>query len=916
MIRRLGPLILLFASLTCAPAWGREVVGADGSIASAPSDTPDAELISSAGPAGGGGAKPAPARPFTDEDLLLFEVRAEEILLTDAFALYAGADGLYAPVGALARLIDAPVDVDAATGRIEGGAPGAEVRFDPETGRGVARGRELRAPSRALLLKDGDLYAPLWLAQALLGVEARADVSSLTLELIVPRDSEFRRRIERAARRAALSGQASDAPDGVVRLETPYALWTAPGVDLNLELEAGSASGEIEGGFDLRLAGDLFFAGVELFAGAGSDLELDAARLVFTRKDPQGRAAGPFGTRRAALGDAFSPGLSLGPRPASGRGLVLSSMPLDRASVFQSTDLRGELPLGYEVELYVNGVLRGAQAADGQGRYDFSDVPLAYGLNVVRLAFYGPRGERREEVRRINLDGARAREGETVFAFAAVEEGRTVLGLGDQEDLGWRVVAEVAHGLPGGATLTAGAAGFTPQGGSSRAMATAGLSGSTAGFAVQADLAADDRGGVAAALGGAGRIGGFSLTGRHAEYRDGFVDETHSAASAAFPLRRATSVQIDGALPLAGGALPVSLRASRDEYEDGRRFAGVSARTTVPVSRYLVSASVDYGQGPDGARQAFGTVDVTGLDRFGWQVRASAAYELLPDARLSGLTVYADRFDGRDGALRLAASHNFGAGDTSVQAARTWRLDAADVSLFAGWYGARDDFRVGLRVNLGFGRSPFTGRYRSTGPGAASGGALAVRAFLDRDGDGVRGADEAPLPGLVVHGGRRSLTTDAEGEAVVTGLGDGAEATVSIDGSGLEDPFLTLAATGYALTPRPGRTAVAELAVAPTGEAELAVLFVEPGREPRPVAGVEVELVDGRGAIRASGRSAFDGTVLLSAVPAGAYRVRLAEDQGARLGLAIIGEPRVTVAGDGGFAGRVEVFVQRKDAAR
>ena len=67
--------------------------------------------------------------------------------------------------------------------------------------------------------------------------------------------------------------------------------------------------------------------------------------------------------------------------------------------MFGWIDLRGELPLGYDVERYVNDILRSGQSTPVQGRYEFRDVPLVRGVNVIRVVAYDPRGERSEEVK-------------------------------------------------------------------------------------------------------------------------------------------------------------------------------------------------------------------------------------------------------------------------------------------------------------------------------------------------------------------------------------------------------------------------------------------------------------------------------------------------------------------------------------
>lgn len=67
--------------------------------------------------------------------------------------------------------------------------------------------------------------------------------------------------------------------------------------------------------------------------------------------------------------------------------------------------IESELPIGDDVELYVNDVLQDAQPQAVNGQYEFVNTPLTQGINVVRIVTYGPRGQRREETRVINASG-------------------------------------------------------------------------------------------------------------------------------------------------------------------------------------------------------------------------------------------------------------------------------------------------------------------------------------------------------------------------------------------------------------------------------------------------------------------------------------------------------------------------------
>ncbi len=75
---------------------------------------------------------------------------------------------------------------------------------------------------------------------------------------------------------------------------------------------------------------------------------------------------------------------------------MLTNRPLTARSAFDRTRIEGDLPAGWEAEIYRNGELLGFAKSDGSQRYVFDDVQLLYGENRIRVVLYGPQGQVRE----------------------------------------------------------------------------------------------------------------------------------------------------------------------------------------------------------------------------------------------------------------------------------------------------------------------------------------------------------------------------------------------------------------------------------------------------------------------------------------------------------------------------------------
>ncbi|KQW82945.1 hypothetical protein [Brevundimonas sp. Root1279] len=849
--------------------------------------------------------------PFSADDLLWMEVRSGGYQLAESVNVYSSRAGVFVPVGEFSRVLDLAIGVFPSQRRAEGWvlSPDREVTIDLAAGRATIAGRAIAiGPDQAAIYGD-DLYLRTDIVEQLLPVRLSADASAQVLELTPTEPLPFQQRLEREQRQVQLG--AGPAGETAVRLDTPYALFTAPSFDINIGGLLARNGVDQAGRYDIRAAGDLLYSGMEAYVGSDDDGRVNDVRVMLSRKDADGRALGPLGGTRAGIGDVFTPSLAIGAASFAGRGVFYTSAPLESLDIGTPLDLRGELPVGEEVELYVNEVLRGSQVTAVQGRYQFLDVPLAYGLNTIRLVFYGAHGETREVVRRINFGSGQIEAGKVVLRLGAVQQGRTVFDVGDvpfgQDDAG-RLVAALDYGLTPGLTVSAGAAFYTPLGQDARSLGTFGLRGSLGPVATQADVAFDNDGGQGVSLGLAARPLGVSLVGRHSEYRGGFVDETRQlGVTDLAPLRRATDFRADGQFELKGGlTVPVSLNLRRLERMDDSRLIDGELRASAPLGPFYASSSIVWEDETradgSGLNRWAGSTDFTTLVSTRLQLRGGLAYQISPDPRVDSAYATADWQLTETQALRLGVVRTLGPEQqTSLQGSHLWRADRFDLALNASYEVEGGDWRLGVQLGFGFGFDPSARRYRMVRPGVASGGSVAVNAWADENGDGVRQADEAGVAKIVVDAPTTALTTDADGHAFATGLGDGAFARVRLNAEGIEDPFLVGGPAVIEVEPRPGRTAVIDYPMQRAAEVELPVRLQRSDGEPRALAAVNVELVPERGGEVLTGRSDHAGVLFLEGVRPGAYTVRLQAEQARALGMTLAQPVRLVVPAAGGF---------------
>lgn len=878
-------------------------------------------IAASAGPIVAAGA------PFAEEDLLLLEVRVGREVLTEALGAYSSRAGVYLPLGELARLLDFAIVVDPPGHAADGWFLDPERTFSLDLDDQVvlAGGQSHRlAPAEAVQFRD-EIYLRIDLLGKLLPLTAEANRGESTLQLTPREPLPFQRRIERERRRDSLQSP-DEVGEAALLVAAPYELASAPAFDLNVGLGVSSDDPSRATRWDARLAGDVAYTGVQAFVASDDRGSPDSARVLFERRgfarDGSAAATGP----RLSAGDAYTPALGIGIASRGGRGFAFTSAPEQQASVFDAIDLRGELPTGYEVELYVNEILRGSMPGPIQGQYEFTGVPLSLGLNVIRLAFFGPRGERYDTVRRINVGGGQLARGESQLSFGAVDQGVPMLELRPSAvdpvllDPGHGQLSYSAlwtHGLSDRLTVRAGAGRYTPVVESTRNLFSVGLAAALGPLATQFDFAADDGIGRAGSVGLSGRLGAVPFTLRHSEYQGGFIDElSGTAVDQDDPLVRFTDVRLDLAAPMpaAGRPLPISLSLRRDEREAALSWTAAMQSSTA-AGRVALSSGLAYSRverpGANLQESLQGAFDASTIFSAQWQVRANVAFDVVPLARIVSTGFTADRNLTQRTAFRLGVQQDWIADRyTSLTGGLTWRLPFLDVSAVANYVSGLDLWSAGVQFSMGALFDPLRGRYRGVRPGATTTGALALAAFIDANGDGRRQPGEAPLAGLRAQGGDFDRPADSQGNLLVTGLADDGRALVGLDLQSLEDPYLVPPARQVEVTPRPGRVATVPFALSTRGDVAVRFMLAAVDGADRGLAAVDAELLDARGSVVARGRSEYDGTVLFESLAPGTYQLRLEPSQSARLGLRLARPTQVTIAPAGGYSGSVDAAVE------
>ncbi|GEO01320.1 hypothetical protein NSE01_31520 [Novosphingobium sediminis] len=879
----------------------------------APAAAPKAALTASplranvTNQAGLGAATGTPV--ISEDDELILQIETSQGEMSDTIVAYGLREGVYLPLGALTRFLDLPIAVSD-DGHYASGWFLNEKRtitLNLRDGTLVVSGKPVPLGKGDAVAFEGELYLKAERFSDLFPLDLKVDLRAQTIAVKTREPFPFEERLAREADRDRLSSRSNkEAPARFPREETPWRGISVPvgeteiraltDDDLGTRLEA-----------DLRLAGDLAFMTARAYASASTRDGLTAARLELGRRDPDGDLLGPLKATEFQFGDVATGALPIGLRGVSGRGAFVTNAPLEQASIFDSVDLRGDLLDGYEVELYRNNTLIGSTRTPVNGQYAFLQVPVDFGLNVFRLVFYGPQGQRREVVRKISVGDGRLAPGQFVYSVGAAQKDMNLFGVrgprfSPAPDFGkWRATAELGYGLSRAVTATLGAA-IWDSGGKQHWLATTGLRSGIGATALRLDLGLQDGGGTTVEMGLGGKLFGLGYSLNHAEYAGGAIDEVRAFTSD--PLRRATEFNLNTTLRFGSGAnariMPLTGQVRRIEFADGRRQTDAALRATLPLGGVLLSNTFDYNRvsapSTPASSRLLGNFDLATLSGSKMRYRAGLGYALTPTVKLQTVTLEADRRFGENTLLRGGVTHTLTDNQTTLSLSAIRRIGPVNVALDSSYGFPRRNYAVALRIGFSFGRNPLSGHGFLARPGLTSGGAAALTAFADTNGNGVRDADEAPVAGVTFLSGTHESQTDAQGHAFIPALGDGARASIRVDSDSMPDIALAPSRPGIELVPRPGRIHTSNFAIVTLSDIEGTAYF-RAGTGTRAVSRLQLRLLRSDGSLAARARSESDGFFLFERLPAGQYRLELDPQQAASLKIKLEGPVTLTLGG-------------------
>ncbi|MCZ6765250.1 MAG: hypothetical protein O7C63_09975, partial [Alphaproteobacteria bacterium] len=569
------------------------------------------------------------------------------------------------------------------------------------------------------------------------------------------------------------------------------------------------------------------------FLNDNSDLAADA-RLLLTQRDPGRRllalSPGGLGLSEISLGDIFSPGVPLLSREVEGRGLIISSMPLDMPTEFAGHTIRGDLPTGWKVELFRGNALLETQRSSSSGRYAFTDLPLLMGDNRFRVEFFGPQGQRRTETVTIPGIPLGRDDGRQFFRLAYTQEDRRVLPFAEnQRDGPPRLFGEYGFLITPGLTLTSFITSMELDDEDRHATLGLGVRFDSEQARFRINAVDDLQSGKGFIVSAQAKLLGVDLFAERGRFID-LESELLGVDEPSFlpPFKHITELRADTVLPEIGMVPEIVLNASYLRRVDELEFVEQDSDFTISTAfgDTFVSNTFFVQQAGDPFFE-FPTVifnDFFFSSRLAEGFGSSASFlrdihlsgvfsaDLQPVLQLARVTLTAETMLPNKFTAKLDFTR-----DIHPIHATSWRPEIGrrfgSFAISANAEITDDGAQTfGISLTTGAVREPLSGRVRGHPDRNAANGAASIRAFVDSNANGVFDIGETILQGIRFQSDATvqidPIATDLQGIAFLTGLPPFQEVAIFVEPS--SPPGLVPSVPGFRIIPRPGVVAAVD----------------------------------------------------------------------------------------------------------
>ncbi len=831
-----------------------------------------------------------------EDDLLIFSLKLAHMTLLDVLLTFEDLDSgrYYIPFVDFVQALEFPADYDERGGLISGWFLDEARTFSIDLRAGTARvdGRDYTLSPDHIERHEDGVYVSLDMIQKWFPLTLEVDFSQLAVVVKSLEPLPIEVRIARDAKR----GEIEDGAGGRYRnkeyplRDTPPPLFGAPTANVSAQSTYDNNE-SLDNPFavTMTMLASGIVAGQDAVISINDNSQDDSGpdiRASIGLKDPDNNLFG-IGGSEYRLGDVATNAIPLISTGTAGRGAYFSTMPYNSgASQSGTTQLRGELPVGYQVDVMRNGQLLGfLEEPDANGEYVF-DLDVFPGLNVFELVFYGPQGQKDVKEERIYVAANPVEKGSIGFRGSLIQDNTNLFTnrkISNDDDQGaYRFTAEAEYGLTDISSFYLALADISFEGERER-YGIARYSRSIKGARTDFSYARSSSGGQSASLRVQSVVRGIRWQLEHILYKD-FESEDTEREGLGGQLANSTNLRVSGLLPIIKHT-PFSLNVDRLENEEGVERISWRGRVTKNVKKLRVTSEVEQVIEDEQERQTDLSVQVSSrFDKI--NIRGNMSYEIEPDFALNDVSLSADwRVDKRTNA-RMEVRRS-GSEDPvhSLTLGASRAFDPIQVGLNVS-YDDEGDMRAILGTSFGLGYNPHEKKPFMTHKRIAQKAIFAPRVYYDKNNNNIFDEGDEWMEGVHFAGAGvdREVGTNAKGVLVLPSVEAYERTTFELNTSSLPDPFMRSARTPEDYVLRPSQIVRSDYPVILVGEVDGNIYVAKYG-DRRNAQSITIELVSKEtGEVVQSGKSEFDGFFWVQDVPVGVYQARLSPKQVQDLG--------------------------------
>ncbi|MBU0912295.1 MAG: SPOR domain-containing protein [Gammaproteobacteria bacterium] len=842
---------------------------------------------------------------FAEGEEIIFDVSLQGYKLSELYAIKS-ATGYRVGFANLLEILDLPINFSLEQSSANGWFLREDnlVSLDFSTLdqlKAVIGGKTILLSADDYELAADDIYIELAEVSRWFNLTSQVNEEYLKLDLSTKDKLPVITRFERQNRKQVVAAYGSESVLPATGISyTPY---SAPLVDMQFGVSHSSISNNAA--YAVSSNQDLAYFNSELFVSGNTEETVQSVRFSLNKESAEGDLLPLIPVTRLDVGDV-SP-YSIGSASSGlSRGVSISNTPLNQLYDNRRVTIAGQVPVGWDVEVYRNGVLIDRAIAVSEGRYEFLDIELYFGKNEFEIVLYGPQGQVETRNENYVIDRNEVLAGQSFYNVSVVELNRSLFDFlfdDRQPNTGWLSSFVFNQGVTDWLAFKAGFSSFDSDIEESQQSAVVGVNLNLAQLALlnsSIRVEKDERTTVDSSL--------------RTELGSTDWSFTYGKTTEDDPLLKNRDSERYGVGFRGGifGFVNYANSYSVDTYGDGNETVTASNATSLSSSLGAISNSLIYQKVKDPyafdeLRDALAEDDIPfdengnpdeNLDlnnplirserqstrgvlsyarRFGSVLtRFSSAYQLQPERETISYSASTNIpiSEGITTDLRFSYFPQFGRRQYGM--GLSWRYSDFIFSAF-GNYTDSNSYQIGLSTRLSFGAGSKAENYALSGKQVGPYGGAVVKVYEDKNLNQQHDYGEPLIKNARVKAvqANTEASTGSEGYAVLSGIVSNTKTDIVVDRSSLEDDRMVSTIPGFSISSRKGFWEPLELPVSRTAEIEGKVYFYDENEVQQPATYVGVHLINKAGETVNTTQTEYDGYYLFTDVLPGFYRVEI-----------------------------------------